>query len=325
MRMEKKYFKKINRSLTPIGLGTWRLGSMGDKPIEVIRYGIENGVQMIDTAEAYAFGYEERLVGEAIKGYNRDDLFIVTKVFPSRRRNEVLESAIKSVDNLGTYIDLYLLHSPHIVEGTLEERMQGLEDVLDRGLTRFIGLSNFRVEQLDEARSYLRKYDIVALENRINLSDLYWYYELEEYTKKENLMQIAHTPIDTGRVKNDKDRILKVANAYGRTNIQIALNWLLWVNNIITIVKCGNVENLKECLGSMAFLMGNTAWFYLENKEQRMIGNNKKEYINARILKENMRYYFTPHFFWIYLKYYTSIKHWKEYISGTIFKAKNHL
>ncbi|MEM2997958.1 MAG: aldo/keto reductase, partial [Thermoproteota archaeon] len=76
--MDTKFFRKLGRSVSSLGLGTWRMGedrSMDDASVAALKRGIELGATMIDTAEMYANGRAEELVGRAIKGFNRDELF----------------------------------------------------------------------------------------------------------------------------------------------------------------------------------------------------------------------------------------------------------
>ncbi|MEM1558081.1 MAG: aldo/keto reductase, partial [Thermoproteota archaeon] len=166
--MDTKFFKKLGRSVPSLGLGTWRMGedkSMDDMCIAALRRGIELGATMIDTAEIYANGRAEELVGKAIKGFDRDQLFIVSKVWPTHARYEqVLKAAKESSRRLGTYIDLYLLHWPSDVP--ICETMRAMEELIKTGLIRHIGLSNFDVKGIEEARACLKNNDIAAVQNR---------------------------------------------------------------------------------------------------------------------------------------------------------------
>ena len=320
--IESKYFRLLDRKLPVMGLGTWRLGSRGDRSIDVLRRGLDLGLTMIDTAESYAFGYEEQLVGEAIKGYNRDDLFIITKVAPNRRRSEILEAAQRSVRNLGTHIDLYLLHAPHIVEGTMKERMLGLEDTVGKGYARSIGVSNFKVSQIEEARSYLSKNDIVAVENKLNLFDKYWLNDVVSYCQQEGMAFIAYTPLDTGRTMIDNGKLSSFARKYEKTNIQVALNWLHSIDSVISIPKFGKEKHLLESIGSLNWRLSKEDWNTLTEEYKLVDGYNMT---NWMMIRENIRYYFTPRLFKLYASYYKNPKHFIEYIQGTKWKKRNHL
>src|SRR4030095_4982529 len=138
-----------------VGLGTSRY-SGGNEPL---RCGIEAGAAFIDTAESYG---TEPAVAEAIAGI-RDRIFLATKV--SRKhlhRAEVIRALDQSLKRLGTnYIDLYQIHEPN--EGIpVGEHMEAMEQLVDAGKIRFIGVSNFSVRQLQEAQQGLRRHRIVA-------------------------------------------------------------------------------------------------------------------------------------------------------------------
>jgi len=320
--MDKKYFKRLSRSLPSIGMGTWRLGSHGDKPIKVLRSGFSQGLTMVDTAEAYAFGYSETLVGEAIKGVPRDDLFIVSKVMPTRRRTEILDSAQSSVKRLGTYIDLYLLHNPDIAEGTLAERMQGLEDVVEKGYARSIGVSNFRVDQIEEAQSCLSRLEIAAVQNRLNLYDRHWLDDVVPYCQREDLMFMAYSPLDTGRLANDRGALLALSEKLGKTRLQVGLNWLNYLDNVVSIPKLGKLSHLEECLGALGWNLSGEDWKRLLNDYADYDGY---ENFNMCVARENLRYYFTPHFFTKYARYYRDPRHFAAYVQGTRWKRRHHL
>jgi len=320
--MDRKYFKKLGRSLPSIGMGTWRLGSYGDDSINVLRSGFSQGLTMVDTAEAYAFGYSEELVGEAIKGVPRDDLFIVSKVMPTKRRSMILDSAENSVKRLGTYIDLYLLHSPDIAEGTLQERMRGLEDVVEKDLARSIGVSNFTVDQAEEAQSYLSRLELVAVQNRLNLFDRHWLQDVVPYCQREGLIFMAYSPLDTGRLASDSGTLLAVSEKLGKTRLQVGLNWLNCLDNVVSIPKLGKMSHLEECIGALGWKLSGEDWNRLL---WGYVDFDGYEHFNRCVAKENIRYYFTPHFFSLYAKYYHDPRHLLQYLEGTRWKRKHHL
>lgn len=102
-------------AIPKVGQGTWHLGEEPHKrasELEALQWGIENGLTLIDTAEMYGEGASEELVGEAIRPFQRDQLFLVSKVYPwNAGKNQIFDSCQNSLDRLGTdYLDLYLLH-----------------------------------------------------------------------------------------------------------------------------------------------------------------------------------------------------------------------
>src|SRR5947207_15772904 len=135
-----------------IGQGTYRMGEQRDarrREVAALRMGIELGLTVIDTAEMYADGGAERVVGEAIAG-RRDDVFVITKVYPwNATRQGLARACERSLRRLGTdRIDLYLLHWRGDVP--LRETLAGFDDLLRAQKTRYAGVSNFDVADMDE-------------------------------------------------------------------------------------------------------------------------------------------------------------------------------
>ena len=143
-----------------LGLGTWEVGgrmsrdtSRDAEAITAIKKAIELGYTHIDTAEMYGGGHSEELVGLAINDFDRDSLFITTKVLPEHLRyKDVIKSAEGSLKRLKTdYIDLYLIHIPN-PKIPIKETMQAMDLLLSQQKIRFIGVSNFSCQQLKEAQ-----------------------------------------------------------------------------------------------------------------------------------------------------------------------------
>ncbi len=130
--MRKKIMLPDGTVIGNMGIGTWYMGdslSTRNEEIECIRYALDNGVNLIDTAEMYGNGNSESLVGEAIKGYERKSLFIVSKVLPSNAgKNRIFQSCKNTLDRLETdYLDMYLLHWRGIVP--LDETIECMEEL----------------------------------------------------------------------------------------------------------------------------------------------------------------------------------------------------
>src|SRR2546430_6224691 len=146
-----KEFAGTTLRLPEIGFGTWGYQG-GAAPL---RRGIDLGACLIDTAEGYG---TEEIVGEAIRGV-RDRVFLATKALPRHfRRGDLLRAADQSLARLKTdYIDLYQLHWPNYTV-PLEETMAAMEELVDQGKVRFIGVSNFSVTDLKEAQAVLARH-----------------------------------------------------------------------------------------------------------------------------------------------------------------------
>lgn len=262
------------KNLTPetkiplLGLGTWGMGgkqetetTYDEESIIAIKTAIELGMTHIDTAEMYGRGHTEDLVGQAIREFNREDLFITTKVLAEHLRyNDVVSSARDSLRRLGTeYIDLYLIHSPN--PGIpIRETMKAFDFLVEKGLIRHMGVSNFSVEEMKEAQGWSQN-KIVANQIEYNLlvrnrgmlsTDME--SEIIPYCQQNDMLVIAWCPLARGRLLKPGFKILdKLAQKYTRTRAQVALNWLISKNGIIAIPKASNVKHLEENMGAIGW------------------------------------------------------------------------
>lgn len=251
--VDTKFFAKLGVSVPSLGLGTYGIDRASEETsVAALRRGIEIGARLIDTAESYANGYSEEIVGRAIKAFKRDGLFIVTKVSPTHaHRDDVLKAALASSERLGTYIDLYLLHWP--ASGVpVCETMRAMEELVKTGKVKHIGLSNFDVEGIEEARDCLRSADIAAIQNRFSLMQRKDYSEMIPYAQKEGMMYMAYTPIDKGAI-SEHELVKKIGMKYGKTAIQVALNWLICIEPVVPIPKASRLEHVEENGGAVGW------------------------------------------------------------------------
>lgn len=263
--MERKSLGKTGESVAAIGLGTWNMGGRespdyrdDERLIEAIRYAVELGMNHIDTAEMYAAGHAEELVGEAVKQFSRDEVFIATKVWPSNLRYEdVIRSCRRSLERLQLkYVDLYMVHWPN-PRIPLQETMKAMEKLVKDGLIRYIGVSNFDVELLEEAMNALKREEIVANQVEYSLEAREVERELIPFCERNGITVTAYTPLGKGRIPAEaasntpRGKILaEMAQRYGKTPVQIALNWVIWRPNVITIPKAARKEHLEENAGA---------------------------------------------------------------------------
>ncbi|MEM7825042.1 MAG: aldo/keto reductase, partial [Candidatus Aenigmatarchaeota archaeon] len=243
-----------------IGLGTWKMGGdiLPDKSkdkecIAALKRGIELGMAHIDTAEIYSSGHAEELVAEAIKDFDREKLFITSKVWQTNLRyNDVIKAAKGSLKRLKIdQMDLYLVHWPN-PDIPLKETMRAMEYLLEQDLTRFIGVSNFSVEEMKEAQSYT-KAKIVT--NQVEYSLVHREPEengVLQFCQKNKIILTAYSPIKY--VVGKKIPLLdELSKKYGKTHVQIALNWLISKPQVITIPKAANIKHVEENAGAVGW------------------------------------------------------------------------
>lgn len=246
-----------------LGQGTWRMGGVDtpdtandDADIAAIRRGIATGLCHIDTAEMYAGGHAEELVGIAMKGQGirRADYFLTDKVWKTHLRyDDVLRAAETSLKRLGTdYIDLYLIHqvNPDVPE---EETIRAMNRLKREGVIRHIGVSNFSEERLKRAQA-ASDAPIVANQLHYNLR----IREIEQcglldYCRSQDIMVIAWRPLRG--LDLALPLIVTLAEKYGKTPSQIALNWLLCQENVVTITKAANPLHLAENMGALGWAL----------------------------------------------------------------------
>jgi diketogulonate reductase-like aldo/keto reductase len=241
-----------------LGLGTWGMGggvspnySQDDKVIHAIKYALELGYTHIDTAEIYTSGHMEELVGQAMRGHQREKLFITTKVKPANLRyQDVLDSFAGSLKRLRTdYVDLYLIHWPNS-SIPLEDTFRALNRLVERGQVRHLGVSNFNLNQLKEAGD-LSETPIVT--NQVPYSVFERQYVRNGvlgYCQQNEIVVTAYTPIEKGRVAQDSE-IRQIADKHGATPVQIALNWLIRQPKVIAIPMSMDEKHLEENLGAL--------------------------------------------------------------------------
>ena len=215
-----------------IGQGMWDIpenGARRDEAVRALRHGIELGMTHVDTAEMYGGGRVEEIVGEAIAGTPRDTLFITSKVLPGNANySGVLAACERSLRRLRTeYVDLYLLHWPSSYP--LEETMRALEALVEQGKARFIGVSNFDVDGLREAQSYLRTVTLACDQVLYHLNERGPEAHVLPYCAQRSMAFVGYTPFGRGRFPRTQaqtDGVLgRIAAARGKTVRQVILNF----------------------------------------------------------------------------------------------------
>ncbi|GGM79414.1 aldo/keto reductase [Thermogymnomonas acidicola] len=248
-----------------IGFGTWGLGGTSTasydrdgEHTEIIRYAVEKGLKMVDTAEMYGAGHTEELVGRAIKGIPREDVFVVSKVWPTHLHyDDVIRAARASLRRLGlSYIDLYLIHWPNS-EVDIAETISAMEKLVDEGVTRYIGVSNFTIDDLEKALPATKRHDIVA--NQIKYS--VFHREPEEklipFCRYNKITVIAYSPLNRGNGLQEH-RLAEVASASGMTPVQAALCYVK--RQAMPIPKASRKEHVDEIAGAIGRELGEDAY-----------------------------------------------------------------
>jgi diketogulonate reductase-like aldo/keto reductase len=221
--------------------------------VAALRAGIELGMTHIDTAEMYGDGGAERIVGEAIRG-RRDSVFVATKVLPQNASYEgTIKACEQSLKALGTdHVDLYLLHWWSDVH-PIEETMRAMRELVRRGLTRFVGVSNFEVDQMKQAQAALGDVPLACNQVLYHLRDRAIEKDVLPWCERRRVAVVGYTPLARGGF--GKEVVERIAKAHGCTPRQVALNFLVRRPSLFTIPKASRVEHVRENAGALDFTL----------------------------------------------------------------------
>ena len=252
--MKTRRFGPTQRSVAMIGQGTWEMEHGRRAAVAALRRGLDAGLSHIDTAEMYGDGGAERIVAQAIKGHPRDALFIVTKVLPSNASYAgTIKACKQSLKRLGTgHVDVYLVHwwsGQHPIADT----MRAMETLVKRGLTRFVGVSNFDVAQMRQAQAALGSARLACNQMLYHLRDRAIERDLLPHCEREKVAIVGYTPLARGGFM--RDEVVEIAKARGRTPRQVALNFLSRRAPLFTIPKASQPEHVRENAGALDFTL----------------------------------------------------------------------
>lgn len=249
--MRSKRLGDTGERIPEIGIGTWQYAG-GPLPL---RRAIALGAGLIDTAERYG---TEGAVGEAIEGV-RAEVFVATKVrHENLRYPDVIRAAENSLRALRVEcIDLYQVHRPN-PDVPIAETMAALDDLVEAGKIRYIGVSNFSVAQLEAAQAASRN-RIVSNQVRYSLVDRSIERDLLPFCQANGVTVIAYSPlargIDNFRRGSSDGALREVAKAEGRTEAQTALNWCTSQDNVVAIPRASTVEHVEDVCGASDWRM----------------------------------------------------------------------
>lgn len=230
-----------------LGQGTWGWGEdpgrRGDE-VAALRTGLDLGMTLVDTAEMYADGGAEEVLGEALAG-RRAAAFVVSKVLPSHAsRSGAIAACERSLERLGTdRIDLYLLHwqGGHPLEDTLA----AFHELLDAGKIRYWGVSNFDHTALAELRDVPGSGGLSTDQVLYNLSRRGPEYDLLPWCADHELPVMAYAPIEQGRILDDAT-LGEVAAGHGISPAAAALAWVLRRDSLCTVPKASSPQHVRD-------------------------------------------------------------------------------
>jgi diketogulonate reductase-like aldo/keto reductase len=253
--MERRRFGPTRRDVPVIGQGTWYIDEADRaSAIAALRHGIDLGMTHIDTAEMYGAGEAEEVVGEAIAGRRRE-LFLVSKVLPENAsRAGTLAACERSLARLRTdHLDGYLLHwrGPH----PLAETIAAFEDLRRAGKILSWGVSNFDVDDLEEAWSIAPENHLACNQVLYNLQERAIEYAVIPWCERNGVAVVGYSPFGHGKFPGPRTAggraLQQIADAHGATARQVALAFLTQWHPVFTIPKASSPAHAAENAGDL--------------------------------------------------------------------------
>jgi len=287
-------FRELGRSgikASAIGLGTWQWGAREwgwgreygrAEVLSAFQRALELDINFIDTAEIYAGGKSERLIGEAIKGH-REEVVIATKVWPwNLTSGRLIRAADRSARRLGVdVIDLYQVHWPNPIF-PIRDTMKTMRGLVRLGMVRTVGVSNFNLTRTKAAQEALSPLDLVSNQVKYNLIDREIEMDLLPYAQGSDVTIIAHTPLarsiltgkftvgskpssliqavspkfssrNLARMNKLQQTLSSISTAHSKTPAQTALNWLISKQNVIAIPGTKTAKHVTDSAGAVGW------------------------------------------------------------------------
>lgn len=234
-------------NIPAMGLGTWHMGErIGDPKTErnALLHGLDLGANLIDTAEMYAGGGAERVVGDAVKG-RRDDVFIVSKVLPNNASfNGTIKACENSLQRMKIEnIDMYLLHWPgsHPLEGTIS----AFEKLRLDGKIRHWGVSNFDLNDMQELYKLPAGKNCQINQVLYNLSRRGIEWDLLPWCQSMGLPIMAYSPLEQGRLLKDQ-RLEDISKEAGMSVAELSIAWTMRFQDVVSIPKASSLKHVEQ-------------------------------------------------------------------------------
>jgi len=233
--------------VSAIGLGTWHMGDdvrQRAQEVRALQTGIDLGATLIDTAEMYASGRAEEVVGAAIKG-RRDSVYLVSKVLPQNAsRAGAVKACEASLKRLRTdRIDLYLLHWRGSIP--LAETMAGFDDLVRAGKVGGFGVSNLDLKDMAEWLALTHSGKTLVNQVQYSIRERGIDFDLLPWCLERRIAIMAYCPLAQGSMPSSQ-MLARIAKRHKATVAQIMLAWVLRHEHVIAIPKSARPERVKE-------------------------------------------------------------------------------
>lgn len=248
-----KFIGLLDVEMPVLGFGTWKL--TGKECVQSVKDAMDIGYRHIDTAQIYE---NEAEVGQGIKnaGVLRDKFFLTTKVWRSNfeSADTALASIEESLKKLQVdYVDLLLVHWP-FPEYEIGKMLDPLLDAQEKGMARLIGVSNFTVAQMDEAREYSAGKVLV---NQVEYHPALSQKPVLDYIQKHDMALTAYSPLGRGKSLEEKV-LIDIAAEHDKTPAQICLRWAIQQGRVAAIPKSATKANIESNFNIFDFELSDT-------------------------------------------------------------------
>lgn len=246
-----RYLDINGERLSEIGIGSAALSSDVVAEQKAIRYGLNQGINVIDTAESY--GNSEQVIGEALKGIPRDQYFLISKFLPQHAtpqlQRQSLENSLRrlKVD----YLDLYLLHWR--ANADLGSTVVGLEQLKQAGLIRHWGVSNFDLSDMEDLLQVPNGKNIFANEDLYNLTSRGVEYDLLPWQNRHQIGFLSYSPFHAvgWNFIQPNDVLKQISAEHHATPQQIMLAWITRHHNVLPLPKAGQIQHVQDNIDAL--------------------------------------------------------------------------
>lgn len=256
-------------TMSKLGQGTWQMGEDDEKlqrEVDGLKHGIEMGIDLIDTAEMYADGKAENIVGNAITDFDREKVYLLSKVYPENaNRHRIYSSVQRSLKLMGTdYLDMYLLHWRE--DADLAEVVYCMEDLKDKGYIKRWGVSNFDVEDMEDLWKVADGKNCAINQVLYNLGSRGIEYDLMPWQREHGVPFIAYGPVGQAGAQVTQDGVSKaalmgdknvnaVAKRHNASVVQILLAFVLKEKDMVAIPKAVGFDHIDENAAALALAL----------------------------------------------------------------------
>lgn len=254
MEIDFRDYKSLDKEkVCAIGIGTWAIKDY-KKAFETYKKAVDLGMNVIDTAEMYDKGNAEKFVGKVVKNVGRERVFLITKILPWNLEDRFkaklhMEKSLKRLKL--SYVDLVLVHWSESYD-LIPTYIKNLEYLQDLGYSRYIGVSNFDLVEIEKGLESLKKSKIILNQVKYSALDKRVENGLMDFLQKNKIVLQAYTPLENGRIAFEKD-LIEIGKKYKKTAIQVGLNYLICHKDVIAIPKSEKIERIKEFKGSLGW------------------------------------------------------------------------